>query len=166
MTSTVYAPHDHHICITSALANAKALCESRGARLTPVRRRVLELVWQNHKPTGAYELLPQLAQDGFNSAPPTVYRSLDFLLELGLIHRISSLNAFIGCAHPDQEHTTGFFICRLCGNALELSPERMKEVNSRLADELGIIIEQQTIELSGLCPSCQLSAATAHEAEA
>ena len=77
--------HDHNHCITTAMDTARSLCEERGLRMTPVRRRVLELVWQNHKPTGAYDLLAQLSEEGFNSAPPTVYRALDFLLELGVM---------------------------------------------------------------------------------
>ena len=82
--------HDHNHCISTAMDTARTLCEQRGLRMTPVRRRVLELVWQNHKPTGAYDLLAQLSEEGFNSAPPTVYRALDFLLELGVVHRISN----------------------------------------------------------------------------
>ncbi|MDO6806861.1 transcriptional repressor, partial [Wenyingzhuangia sp. 1_MG-2023] len=77
--------------------------------------RVLELIWQSHKPVGAYELLPALANDGFNSAPPTVYRALDFLLDLGLVHRLHSLNAYVGCNHPGANHPVCFFICEHCG---------------------------------------------------
>jgi Fur family zinc uptake transcriptional regulator len=77
------------------------LCAQKGLRLTALRRRVLELVWQSHKPLGAYDILAVLSeQDGRRAAPPTVYRALDFLLENGLVHRISSLNAFVGCDAP------------------------------------------------------------------
>ena len=150
--------HDHGHCIDTAMAAARRLCEERGARLTPVRRRVLELVWANHKPTGAYELLPQLAQDGFNSAPPTVYRALDFLLELGLIHRISSLNAFIGCDHPGSAHPTGFFICHKCGEATELPPDELSALAERLEELLGVRVEGETHELTGLCSNCRKAA--------
>ncbi|MCK5914330.1 MAG: transcriptional repressor, partial [Desulfuromusa sp.] len=87
--------HDHLSCIAAAMANAEQLCQHRGKRFTAIRRRVFELVWQQHKPIGAYEVLEKLQQDG-RAAPPTVYRALDFLLELGLVHRIASLNAFVG----------------------------------------------------------------------
>lgn len=147
--------HDHGHCIASAMETAKNLCEQQGARLTPVRRRVLELIWQNHKPTGAYELLPQLAADGFNSAPPTVYRALDFLLELGVIHRISSLNAFIGCDQPGLSHPTGFFICKKCGNATELPAKHLTQLAQALEADLGVIIESGSHEFSGLCAGCR-----------
>ena len=98
-------PHDHSQCVDSALADADALCARQGVRLTALRRRVLELVWQSHKPLGAYDILGTLSEeDGRRAAPPTVYRALDFLMENGLIHRIASLNAFIGCVRPEHSH--------------------------------------------------------------
>ena len=117
MSASAYHPHDHQGCINTALQQAAKLCAEQGVRLTPIRKRVLELVWQSHKPMGAYDLLPALAADGFNSAPPTVYRALDFLLDLGLVHRLASLNAFIGCTHTGHEHDSCFLLCQTFGNA-------------------------------------------------
>ncbi|UTW48373.1 Fur family transcriptional regulator [Bacterioplanoides sp. SCSIO 12839] len=153
--ANVYAPHDHHACVDSAVQTAKQLCASEGARLTPIRQRVLELVWQSHKPVGAYDLLPTLAQEGFNSAPPTVYRALDFLLELGLVHRINSLNAFVGCSHPGESHPSCFFVCNQCGEAQELHASQIDQVSAQVEAMLGVKVQQQTTELMGLCPRCQ-----------
>lgn len=149
------AAHDHSHCIQSALTRAKAICENKGVRLTKVRQRVLELVWQSHKPAGAYDLLDLLAKEGFNSAPPTIYRALDFLLDLGLVHRISSLNAYIGCEHPDHSHPTGFFICQKCENAAELPIDALADLQQTVESQLGVEIHQQTCELSGICESCK-----------
>jgi len=159
MTQNVYEQHNHHSCVDSALEKARDLCSESGQRLTPVRQRVLELVWANHKPVGAYDLLPKLAEEGFNSAPPTVYRALDFLLNLGLIHRISSLNAFIGCNHPGVEHPSCFFVCRECGKAQELDSSLMSTLAEKAEKELGLKIEKQMTELMGLCPACQKESA-------
>ncbi|PXF30711.1 Fur family transcriptional regulator [Pokkaliibacter plantistimulans] len=150
-----FQPHDHQHCIHSALATAKRLCLQRGVRFTPVRERVLELIWQSHKPLGAYELLPQLAQDGYNSAPPTVYRALDFLQEQGLVHRIASLNAFIGCTSPAHRHTGYFFLCSQCGAALEINCDAIDTAIHSQASEQGFQIQHQTLEVVGLCPACQ-----------
>jgi Fur family zinc uptake transcriptional regulator len=101
---------------------------AKGLRLTALRRRVLELVWQSHKPLGAYDILAVLSeQDGRRAAPPTVYRALDFLLENGLVHRISSLNAFIGCNHPEHAHQGQFLICRECHAAIELEQKSISD---------------------------------------
>jgi len=147
--------HDHHHCIHTAIDRARSLCSERGLRLTPIRQRVLELIWQNHQPIGAYDLLPQLAEDGFNSAPPTVYRALDFLLELGVVHRISSLNAFIGCDHPGHQHPTGFFVCQGCGNATELPIDAITALSDSLTASLDADIATCNIELSGTCRDCR-----------
>jgi len=153
--TNVYKTHDHHACVDSALQRAQSICASEGARLTPIRQRVLELVWQSHKPVGAYDLLPLLAAEGFNSAPPTVYRALDFLLELGLVHRINSLNAFVGCTHPGDQHPNCFFVCTQCGEAQELLASQVQKVSAQVEEMLGVVVQQQTTELMGLCPRCQ-----------
>lgn len=147
--------HDHEQCIQSALAEAQALCRQRGARLTQIRQRVLELVWQSHQPLGAYQLLEQLSQEGFNSAPPTVYRALDFLLEQGLVHRLASLNAFIGCKCPAERHQGFFLICRNCSAAHELDAAAISQFLRDSAKNEGFVVEEAIVELSGLCPKCQ-----------
>ncbi|MCK5886619.1 MAG: transcriptional repressor, partial [Alcanivorax sp.] len=105
-----YRPHNHQACVAQALSDAHAICRDENARLTPIRERVLELIWQSHKPLGAYDILAKLSSDGHNAALPTVYRALDFLLQHGLVHRIASLNAFVGCAHAGEHHRGTFLI--------------------------------------------------------
>lgn len=149
-----FPQHDHQSCISKALAQAEALCSKRKARLTPLRRRVLELLWQGHRPLGAYELLGQLQGEG-NAAPPTVYRALDFLQQLGLVHRIASLNAYIGCCRPDQPHTGQFLICRSCQASSELNAHQVQESIVCASTEVGFVAEEQTVEIFGLCQNCQ-----------
>ncbi|MHA1109066.1 MAG: transcriptional repressor, partial [Alphaproteobacteria bacterium] len=86
--------HDHKRCIAEALAAAEEICARQSVKLTDLRRRVLELIWDRHEPVRAYDLLDQLRAGRRSAAPPTIYRALDFLLEAGLIHRIESLNAY------------------------------------------------------------------------
>ena len=115
------AEHDHGDCIADALGMAEQVCAKRGARLTKLRRRVFELVWSSHAPVGAYDLLRHLARERDGAAPPTVYRALDFLRKHGLIHRIESLNAFVGCCTPGEAHAGQFLICSRCGAAASSS---------------------------------------------
>ena len=161
MTSTPLAchPHDHSRCVSGALSAADAVCAQNGARLTALRRRVLELVWQSHRPLGAYDILGVLSsEDGRRAAPPTVYRALDFLLEHGLIHRLASLNAFIGCNHPGQTHQGHFFICRQCGTAIEVAQPAIGAAILAAAGEVGFAAEGQTVEVVGLCAQCREAA--------
>ena len=156
--------HDHEHCVSGAVDAAEALCARHGVRLTDLRRRVLELVWGSHAPVGAYDLLRRLSQEHRSAAPPTVYRALDFLLEQGLIHRIESLNAFVGCAAPDAAHAGQFLICSNCGVAAELEDPRIDRAISRSAAEIGFAVEQKTVELRGLCPGCRKPEADGHGA--
>jgi Fur family zinc uptake transcriptional regulator len=158
-TPLAYTAHDHDHCVSNALAEADTLCERSGVRLTALRKRVLELVWQSHKPLGAYDILAELsAQDSRRAAPPTVYRALDFLLENGLVHRIASLNAFIGCNHPEHPHQGQFLICRNCHTAIELEQPSISEAIDQAARTVDFNVEGQTVEVVGLCAPCRSAA--------
>ncbi|MBU2953063.1 Fur family transcriptional regulator [Marinobacter sp. F3R08] len=150
-----YRPHNHDACVSQALTDARAICQQQNARLTPIRERVLELIWQSHRPLGAYDVLSELSSDGHNAAPPTVYRALDFLQQHGLVHRIASLNAFIGCTHAGENHTGMFLICRACSNVLELTATAVSTEIRKAASGVGFQAENTTLEVSGLCPRCQ-----------
>jgi Fur family zinc uptake transcriptional regulator len=147
--------HDHRHCVAGALEAAEAECRRRGARLTDVRRRVLELVWQGHAPVGAYAVLEALAREGFCAAPPTVYRALDFLLAHGLIHRIERLNAYAGCTRPGIPHAGQFLLCQGCGAAAELDDDAIDAAVRAAASRQGFTVSRQTVEVDGLCPACQ-----------
>ncbi|HXG28729.1 MAG TPA: Fur family transcriptional regulator [Nevskiales bacterium] len=148
------AAHDHRACLQQALAEAEHACAARGLRLTPLRRRVLELIWRGHSAVKAYDLLEQLQRERAGAAPPTVYRALEFLAQAGLIHRIESLNAFVGCAAPRQPHRGQFLICRRCENVAELATDRIGRMLGQAAARSGFKVERQVVEISGLCARC------------
>lgn len=160
MPSSPFLPaaHDHARCAAQAMATAETLCEARGARLTPLRRRVLELIWQNHVPIGAYDILRQLSADHAGAAPPTVYRALEFLLAQGLIHRLESANAFIGCADPGDPHAGQFLICTGCGVTAEMHDPGITAAIAAGAARFGFTSARKIVEVQGLCGPCR----TAH----
>jgi len=147
--------HDHVRCVAEAMGDAARLCRERGARLTPLRARVLEIVWQSHKPAGAYDILAVLGNEGRSAAPPTVYRALDFLLEQGLVHRLSSLNAVVGCSQPGHGGAGQFLICRSCGNAAEINDGGIERAITRSAASQGFTVDTHTVEITGICPDCR-----------
>jgi Fur family zinc uptake transcriptional regulator len=147
-------PHDHQNCIDTALDEAAELCARRGVRLTQVRRRVLELIWDGHQAAGAYAILDALREENHRAAPPTVYRALEFLSAHGLIHRIESLNAYIGCVRPDHDHAGQFLICESCGATAELHDQRIARAVGEGAHRAGFQALRQTVEVAGLCPDC------------
>lgn len=154
--------HAHSECLKSAMDAAKARCAASGMRLTSLRQRVLELVWQNHEPVKAYDILDALKQDSTASAPPTVYRALDFLQQQGLVHKIESLNAYIGCGDPSEAHSSQFFICQNCSAVAELDDADIRILFGTKANELGFSIDREHIEIKGYCHACLEEKETAH----
>lgn len=147
--------HDHGRCVAGALDAAAKLCADHGSRLTPLRRRVLEAVWQSHAPIGAYEVMAAMAPERGPVAPPTVYRALDFLIAEGLVHRLGSLNAYIGCALPGDAHDGAFLLCTACRRAVELRDAPLEEALADLANRAGFELKTRTVELAGLCQDCR-----------
>ena len=147
--------HDHDRCVAEAIGRAERLCRQKGLRFTSQRRRVLELVWNSHRPVGAYDILDQLKADGHSAAPPTVYRALEFLIEADLVHRLDSLNAFVGCPDPDNPHNAQFLICRSCRSVAELDDTQINALVDAKAAALGFTAIHQTLEIQGLCENCR-----------
>lgn len=155
MTAQAFEPHDHHHCITDAMRHAEAVIDARGLRLTPVRRRALEILLERHGAMGAYEVLDRLAADGFGHQPPVAYRALEFLVENGLAHRIQRLNAFTACTHPGQAHHAAFLICEDCKTVAEMPADPLRQVLDAGALALGFRVERVAIEALGQCGACR-----------
>ena len=157
MASVFPAPdHDHARCSADTLAHAEALCAERGQRLTPMRRKVLEILAASHKPLGAYEIMDEAAHAGPRPAPITVYRALEFLRNQGFVHRIESRNAFIACVHT---HAAGdlvvFLICERCGAVGEASSAAVASTLSSAARAAGFTPKSPVIEITGICSYCR-----------
>lgn len=150
-----FAQHDHAHCAADALIRAEIVTTASGARLTPVRRRVLEILLEEHRALGAYDVLARLAADGFGNQPPVAYRALEFLVDQGLAHRIQRLNAFTACAHMGETHAPAFLICRICQSVAETAANAARLALEVEAVRTGFTIERSTIEALGLCPTCQ-----------
>jgi Fur family zinc uptake transcriptional regulator len=154
-----YHRHDHKRCINAALCRARELCDARKARLTPIRETVLKTIWASHRPLGAYDIVDQMSQSETSAPrilPPTVYRAIQFLLDQGLIHRLSSLNAYIGCPFPGNYHSDFFLICEQCGSTAECSDDQVDHAVKHAAGRADFQVGSKVIEIVGICPECQV----------
>lgn len=149
-----FRSHDHATCVDGALTTAEKRCANKGLRLTPVRRKVLELLLQEHRALGAYAILDLLREAGFGSQPPVAYRALDFLSEQGFVHKIERLNAFVACSLPGETHSPAFMICRLCNAVAETYSAPVKGALGAAARTAGFQIERTVVEAEGVCPVC------------
>lgn len=140
------------------IAEAERRCAEAGESLTPLRRRVLEMLLEQHGPAKAYDLLPLLDSDRGHAKPPTIYRALDFLVRMGLAHRIESLNAFVACEVGACARSTIFLICERCGRAEEFDAGHALVDLAEAASKDGFVIHRTMIEASGLCQTCARAA--------
>ncbi|MDU8912981.1 transcriptional repressor [Aestuariicoccus sp. MJ-SS9] len=159
MSALGFERHDHQSCIAEALRSVEETCGEQGLQLTPVRRRVIEILLQEHRAMGAYDVLDVLRDEGLGSQPPVAYRALEFLVGHGFAHKIERLNAFIACAHPGTRHAPAFLICRACNSVAEAPARPAARAIRHAGAELGFKVERMVIEAEGLCPRCTGDAA-------
>jgi Fur family zinc uptake transcriptional regulator len=138
--------------------DAERICAQAGEQLTPLRRRVLELLLAQGAPAKAYDLLALLGSEAGPAKPPTVYRALEFLMRLGLAHRIESLNAFVACDVGACGRSTLFLICDKCRRAEEFDAGHALVDLGEAAAKDGFEIKRTMIEATGLCAECRAAA--------
>lgn len=153
--------HDHDLCIAGAMTRVHDRCRAEGLHLTPARRRVLEILLEEHRALGAYDILDRLRTEGLGSQPPVAYRALDFLIKHGFVHRIETLNAFVACTErpgPQDDHMPAFLICRSCRRVIETPAEPGRGRLETAAEGAGFAIEHAVREAAGRCADCRAAA--------
>ena len=152
--------HDHGNCVSETLARAEEACSTRGLRLTPLRRRVLEILAQSHAPLGAYDIVEKLKKVKESSPAMSVYRALDFLTGEGLAHRIESKNAFLACSggHEGGDIVL-FMLCERCGTVAEVNSSVLGRDLAQAAKAVYFTPKVPVLEVSGLCGRCRESGA-------
>ena len=147
---------------TSALReHAVALCRSKKMRLTKLRERLLDIILAEKGVIKAYKIMAQMAaEDEHIIAPPTVYRSLDFWVEAGVLHKIDAINGFIVCRHlfgEHHNHAMFVLVCRQCGSVQEPDfCDLSHHLAQSCADE-NFIPDDEAVVLTGLCSFCRQS---------
>lgn len=136
----------------AALAEAGARCKAQGEAWTSPRRRIYVLLLAAGTPQTAYDLIESHKRRQHRYVgPPTVYRALDFLVAVGLAHRVESRKAYVACAAPDAPHAASFLICDACGRADEL-PQDLHQWDQAAA---GFQVRCAIFELRGSCAACR-----------
>lgn len=154
-----FSEHDHHHCVEEGLAQVETACKEAGLQFTPQRRRVLEILLQEHRALGAYDILEKLRAEGLGAQPPVAYRALDFLVSNGFAHKIERLNAFVACTHPSETHSPAFLICRSCDSVAEAPSEAAAGAMAQVMKHTGFRMDRMMIEALGICPKCDKASA-------
>jgi Fur family transcriptional regulator, zinc uptake regulator len=141
------------------IAQVEAVCQGRGLQITALRRNVLGIFAKADQPLGAYAIIQKLSEAQKRIvAPPTVYRTLDFLVENGFVFKIESRQTYVACDHVDHhDHHGVVFSCARCGRTVEVDSTAIDGELASIADRLGFRSERQVIEIEGQCAVCSSS---------
>ncbi len=137
------------------IQKARNYCDQKGVRFTVQREKVYSILLQYEHAVGAYDLLDELKKTEESAKPATVYRALEFLLDMGFVHKVESDNKFIVCHHFGCSHPVQFLICDNCGTVQEIQSDGLQEKLDKQAQSVGFTITRQTIEAHGKCAKCQ-----------
>lgn len=141
------------------LQKAQVICERAGGRLTEKRRRVLYVLLLSPVPLTAYELADAYFEY-FDTKMPTmsVYRILDFLVGMHLVHRVSSASKYIACTYItcDTQHgLTQFLICERCQQVAEITvPSSIAKAIDQQAGDAGFVLAHSQLEVQCVCKTC------------
>ena len=128
--------------------------------MTPLRLSILSILGDSPAPLGAYAIIEELSRrESKPIAPPTVYRTLEFFLEHGFLHKIESRNAYARCEHLGHVHQGVLLLCEKCGRSDEIEDLALSQALQQTADRAGFLAHRRMIELVGLCRGCGQAAA-------
>lgn len=136
------------------LAAAEKYCEERGERLTQQRKDVLALLLNHTGCVKAYDLLAELRATYPQAQPPTIYRPLKFLMDLGLVHRVESQNAYVACDLDEYAHHDLLVVCPRCTTVAEVADEAVSALLRARLQDSGFELQDATLEISALCGAC------------
>lgn len=129
-----------------------------GRRLTPQRRRVLDLFESIGPGThlSAEDVHHQLLQANSRVSLATIYRTLRLLVEMGFLHELELSEGghrfeLASNDHPDHHH----LVCIRCGRTEEFESETVLQAGKIAAERIGFQLLESTLNVRALCPSCQ-----------
>ena len=131
-------------------------CLRRKKSLTPSRTLVIKTLSRHKKPISAYELRDEINNNGdININISQIYRVLEFWIDLGLIHKISSINKFLLCITPEEKHTHMLNFCTVCEKVFETCNEQMGLNLKKSTAKLDLAFNNtRSVEIPVICPQC------------
>ena len=131
---------------------AKAI-RSRGGRLSTPRRLVLEALFLAEGPVSAEYIADGLNGRGRTLDASSVYRNLQVLEELGVVHHVH-LGHGPGLYALETATTHEYLVCMRCDRVDAVAAERFDPVRRQIRDEFGYEAAFGHFAIAGLCGAC------------
>jgi Fur family ferric uptake transcriptional regulator len=123
--------------------------------VTRQRDLVAQVVFLSDEHLSVDEILRHLKERGETVGTATVYRTLDVLVESGLVRAHDFGEGFKRyegmAAQADHEH----LICDRCGRVVEFQNERLERMLPIIADEHAYQHQRHRVEIYGVCGECR-----------
>ena len=131
-------------------------CLKKKKSLTPSRTLVIKALSKHKKPISAYELRDEINNSkGVSINISQIYRVLEFWIDLGLIHKISSINKFLLCITPDEKHTHVLNYCTVCEEVFETCNKQMGLNLKKSTAKLDLVFNNtRSVEIPVICSQC------------
>lgn len=132
------------------------ILKEKGCRMTPQRKIILNiLLVHDQELLTAEALLSKAKSDNPAINATTVYRNLDLLNELELLYTKNQSDGSkvykLICSGSHHHH----IICTGCGKMLPIDYCPLAPALEQMVNDTGFTLEDHSLELYGLCPSCQ-----------
>lgn len=139
----------------SARSSSRSGRPRRDAAKPPLHEIARVVLAESPRPLTAYALLAKLEERlGRHFSPPTVYRALGQLSEMGAIARIASRGAFLSVDPSEARPTRVFLLCESCGTAKEISDPPVTRRLEGIASAHEFAAVRGVIEIEGMCRGC------------
>lgn len=121
--------------------------------LTIQRKAVLEVIQHAHDHPTAADVIERLRGNGYNFAYGTVYNSLRYLTDVGLIRELKLGEAVSRYDARTEDHQ--HIVCVKCGRVDEVMTDVPADWVEAVAKETNYRIEHAQVVLEGVCESCR-----------
>jgi len=124
-----------------------------GYRMTPQRMAILHVLHHEGTHLSPTDIYKKARKELASLTEPTVYRTLEFLAEIGLVRSSSSGNRHLTYQIAGEDHH--HVVCRVCGSEIEVQHKVLENLYRQLESTSGYVRIDSHVTFFGVCPECQ-----------
>jgi Fe2+ or Zn2+ uptake regulation protein len=128
---------------------------ARGFRMTSQRLAILHVLHHERTHLSPSEIFKQARRQLAGITEPTVYRTLEFLAQNGLVRPSHASNGHLTYQIAGEDHH--HVVCRMCGSEMEIQHTLLEDLYRKLESTSGYLRIDSHVTFFGVCPDCQLT---------